>query len=131
MPTQRYDSRMVQVSPNELRSRRPGENAADVRARYKRERELEARLARALRGLNKYDTREKASDKFTESVIDIGLSIPRELARRRYKEVESELREVRGQKKGGKVKKMAKGGKVSCRRGDGICRQGHTKGKMR
>ena len=34
-------------------------------------------------------------------------------------------------RKGGKVKKMAKGGKVSCRRGDGICRQGRTKGKMR
>lgn len=34
-------------------------------------------------------------------------------------------------RKGGKVKKMAKGGKVNCRRGDGICRQGRTKGKMR
>lgn len=34
-------------------------------------------------------------------------------------------------RKGGKVKKMAKGGKVSCRRGDGICRQGRTRGKMR
>jgi hypothetical protein len=35
-----------------------------------------------------------------------------------------------GMRKGGKVKKMAKGGKVNCRRGDGICRQGRTKGKM-
>ena len=34
-------------------------------------------------------------------------------------------------RKGGKVKKMAKGGKVNCRRGDGICRQGRTRGKMR
>jgi len=32
-------------------------------------------------------------------------------------------------RKGGKVKKMAKGGKVT--RGDGICKKGHTKGKMR
>jgi hypothetical protein len=30
---------------------------------------------------------------------------------------------------GGKVKKMAKGGKIT--RGDGCCKQGHTKGKMR
>ena len=33
-----------------------------------------------------------------------------------------------GMRKGGKVKKMAKGGKVT--RGDGICKKGHTKGKM-
>jgi len=32
-------------------------------------------------------------------------------------------------RRGGKVKKMAKGGKVT--RGDGCCKQGHTKGKMR
>jgi len=32
-------------------------------------------------------------------------------------------------RKGGKVKKMARGGKVT--RGDGICKKGHTKGKMR
>ena len=33
-----------------------------------------------------------------------------------------------GMKKGGKVKKYASGGKVT--RGDGICKKGHTKGKM-
>lgn len=32
-------------------------------------------------------------------------------------------------RKGGTVKKMAKGGKVT--RGDGCCMKGHTKGKMR
>jgi hypothetical protein len=32
-------------------------------------------------------------------------------------------------RRGGKVKKMAKGGKIT--RGDGCCKQGHTKGKMR
>lgn len=35
---------------------------------------------------------------------------------------------VSGSAKGGKVKKMAKGGKVT--RGDGICKKGHTKGRM-
>ena len=35
---------------------------------------------------------------------------------------------VGGMKKGGKVKKYASGGKVT--RGDGICKKGHTKGKM-
>ena len=34
----------------------------------------------------------------------------------------------RPMKKGGKVKKYAKGGSVS--RGDGCCKKGHTKGKM-
>lgn len=33
-----------------------------------------------------------------------------------------------GMKKGGAVKKMAKGGSVT--RGDGACMKGHTKGKM-
>jgi len=31
---------------------------------------------------------------------------------------------------GGSVKKMAKGGKVKGRRGDGICSRGRTKGRM-
>lgn len=35
---------------------------------------------------------------------------------------------VAGMAKGGKVKKMAKGGSVT--RGDGMCMKGHTKGKM-
>jgi hypothetical protein len=35
---------------------------------------------------------------------------------------------VSGMAKGGKVKKMAKGGSVT--RGDGMCMKGHTKGKM-
>lgn len=34
-----------------------------------------------------------------------------------------------GMKKGGAVKKMAKGGSVT--RGDGMCKKGHTKGTMR
>lgn len=38
------------------------------------------------------------------------------------------MREEEGYKKGGSVKKYAKGGSV---RGDGICRQGKTKGTMR
>lgn len=41
----------------------------------------------------------------------------------------SAQRDVSGMKKGGKVKKMAKGGSAS-RRGDGIATKGKTKGKL-
>jgi hypothetical protein len=122
-------SRLVQVAPNEFRSRKSGESDAAVRARYKREQELEARTARARTELDRYDKRRKASDPLSEGVARIGLAIPRELARRRYKEAESELREAQDMKKGGKVKKMAKGGSVS-KRADGCCSKGKTKGRF-
>jgi hypothetical protein len=41
------------------------------------------------------------------------------------------MREAIGLKKGGAVKKMASGGKVTAsRRGDGIAQRGKTRGKM-
>jgi len=131
MPRNRDGSSLVQVSPKELRRRRPGESDADVRARYRRERELEARVAKAEAEVRNYDSPRKRNGPYEEAFTDALLIIPRERARRRYLEAQRELREAQGNAKGGKVKKMAKGGKVSCRRGDGICRQGHTKGKMR
>ncbi len=51
-----------------------------------------------------------------------------EKRRRRKKEVGETPEAGEGMRKGGKVKKMAKGGKVT--RGDGIAKKGHTKGKM-
>jgi len=51
-----------------------------------------------------------------------------EKRRRRKKEAGSAPDAGEGMRKGGKVKKMAKGGKVT--RGDGIAKKGHTKGKM-
>jgi len=55
-------SRLVQVAPNEFRSRKSGESDAAVRARYKREQELEVRASRARTELDRYDKRRKASD---------------------------------------------------------------------
>lgn len=127
----RGNSRLVQVSPDTFIGRREGETDADVRKRYRREQELEQRVLEASRAVERFDNRARTGDRFTEGVADMGLAIPRELARRRYLRAQEALREARGYKKGGKVKKMAKGGKVNCRRGDGICRQGRTRGKMR
>lgn len=128
MPRNRGGSSLVQVSPKELRRRRPGESDADVRARYKRERKLEARAAKAGVEVDNYDSRGKRSDPFEEAFMDVLSMVPRERARRRYLEAQRELREARGNAKGGKVKKMAKGGKV---RGCGCAKRGLTKGKMR
>ena len=52
-----------------------------------------------------------------------------EKRRERKRRGEAEIPEAgEGMRKGGKVKKMAKGGKVT--RGDGIAKRGHTRGKM-
>jgi hypothetical protein len=51
-----------------------------------------------------------------------------EKRRRRKKEAGSASDAGEGMRKGGKVKKMAKGGKVT--RGDGIAKKGRTKGRM-
>jgi hypothetical protein len=57
-----------------------------------------------------------------------GLMYQNDYRKREEEEEEEKARAGAGMKKGGKVKKMAKGGKVT--RGDGICKKGHTKGKM-
>lgn len=49
--------------------------------------------------------------------------------RRKRKADGTEEETAPAMRKGGKVKKMAKGGAVT--RGDGIARKGHTKGKVR
>jgi hypothetical protein len=50
--------------------------------------------------------------------------------RRRYRSANKEREAEAGMKKGGKVKKMAKGGSTASKRADGCAKKGKTRGKM-
>lgn len=74
---------------------------------------------------SKYDRDQRTQEQLREAA---------EATRNRVRKgvIDYDLAEGSGQKKGGIVKKMAKGGKVSSasRRGDGIAQRGKTKGRM-
>ena len=126
----RDNNRLAQVGPMTAISSRPGESDADVRRRYEREQEMERRVREARSELDRFDNRRRSSSPFEEGLVTLGNLIPRERARRRYQTAQEELREARGYKKGGKVKKMAKGGSTASKRADGCATKGKTKGRF-
>jgi len=115
-------SRMVQVAPNEMIARRGNESNAEVRARYARERELEARASQARNEVARYDNRRRRSP--VEDAL-VGLAL-RDPAARRARRANEELRAARGYKAGGKVEKAGSASK----RADGCAIKGKTKGRF-
>ena len=97
---------------------------AELRRMERESDEIEREVARRRRERNEELARERAERARIQAERE---------ERGRQARTRNEVRaRMRGEyAKGGKVKKMAKGGKVNCRRGDGICRQGRTRGKMR
>ena len=83
---------------------------------------MDAKTEKAAKDVKKRETEENKG--FREKLIE--KIMPEFL--KKQKEKNKALKDVeKGMKYGGKVHKMKKGGKV---RGDGICKQGKTKGRM-